>query len=104
MCEGTIGVESMKLLLGLDCDQGIEDEIANALTSDGIAWHIVCDIIDETGEEGDLEYLVESDEFKAGQGILRDGRWRWCIRQCSLSRDLDGGQLRRWIGYVGETI
>lgn len=104
MRKSTIGVESMKLLLGLDCGQGLEDELANALAFNAIAWLIVCDILDETSEEGDLEKLVESDEFKAGQGICCDGSWRWTIGQCSLGGKFDSSQLRRWVGDVGKAI
>ena len=104
MCKSTIGVESVKLLLGLNSGEGIDDKLLDAVAADAVARHIVCDVVDEIGEEGDLEQLVEGNELKAGQGVCCDGSWRWTIGQSSLGSDLDGGQLRRWIGDVGETV
>ena len=74
--EGAVGVEGMKLFLGLDGCDSAEDgvDVVIALV---VAVDFVGDIGDELGEEGDFGELVEGDEFEAGQGVAGDVcRWR----------------------------
>lgn len=104
MCKGTIGIERVELFLGLDCGEGVEHELLDPVAADAVAWHIVCDVVDEIGKEGDLEQLVESDELETGQSVCCDRGWRWAVGQCSVGLLFDGGELRRRVGDVGEAV
>ena len=54
-----------------------------------IAVHIVGDVLDELGEEGDFKDFVESDELQVGKTISADiGGWS-SVRERSLSLNLD---------------
>ena len=70
--ESSVSVESVKLLLGLDCGESVEDKLLDTVASDFIAWYIVRDVVDQICEEGDLEEFVESDQFKTRHGVCCD--------------------------------
>ena len=102
--EGAVGVEGMKLFLGLDgCDSG-EDGVDGVLITVVVAVDFVGDVEDELGEEGDFGELVEGDEFEAGQGVASDVcRWR-AIGEAAMCRLLNACELAGGVGDVGEPI
>ena len=67
-----------------------------------IARYIVGDILDELGEEGDFKNFVKSDKLQVGKAVSADiGGWS-CIRERSLSLNLD--VFQRIIAGIWKTI
>lgn len=104
MGERAVCVESVKLLLRLDGRECCDDNVARAAVVELEARDIVCDVAEQLSEEGDLEQLVEGDEFKTGLGICRDRGGRRAIRECAVCLLLDGSQLGGGVGDLGEAV
>jgi hypothetical protein len=77
----------------LDSDQDLEDEVTSILILDLKTVDIVGDVVDQAGEEGDLEVLVELDQLKVGDALIADLWWSTTIRQCAVSEELNLLQL-----------
>lgn len=61
--ERAVCIESVKLLLRLDGRECCDDGVALVAVGELEAGDIVCDVAEQLSEEGDLEQLVEGDEF-----------------------------------------
>lgn len=80
-----------------DLDQGGFLEGAGA-----VARHVVGDVLEQLGEEGDLGELVEGDEAQRGERVWLD-RWRWwAVGQSASGGLLDSKGLGR--GWVREVV
>ena len=62
-------VVCVKLFLCLNCHQSIDDSLTKILVLKAEAWHVIGDIEEQIGEEGNLEYLVERDQLNACQVV-----------------------------------
>lgn len=65
-CEDTVGAERVKFFLTLDDSECFEHEVLYAVVVGFETRDVVGDVVDQRGEEGDFEELVESDQFEDG--------------------------------------
>ena len=69
--QDAVCTEIVEFFLGLDCGESVEDNVSDCWASDLEAGDVVRDVLDQAGEEGNLEELVECDELEDGLAGVR---------------------------------
>jgi hypothetical protein len=102
-----VGVEGVELFLGYDCVKSGEHEgdglvIANVVSV--VALDLVGDVVDELGEEGDLDEFVEGDKLETCLGIFGDTCWGCAVGKAAMCGCFDLGEDSGGVGNYREAI
>lgn len=86
--EDGIGAEEVEFFLGLDGGEGVDDEVFGVLRgAEGEGGG--GEVLEEGGEEGDLEELVKGDSLEGrGSGVGKGGR-EGCVGESAVRLELD---------------
>ena len=74
----------MELLLGLDCDQRLENEVSDTGAANFKAGYVVGDVRDQACEECDLERFIEGNELQSGDTGGVEFSWAWGVWQSAV--------------------
>ncbi len=97
--QGIVCVQRMKFFLCLNSIERGQDVFLLLLVVDMVPIHVIGDVGNELGKEGDLGQLVEGDEAETVLGVVGDvGRWG-AVGDRSVCSEFDRSQLRRIRGW-----
>lgn len=87
-----VGVDGVEFFLRLDRRDGADHAGLFPGVGDAEALDVVGDVVQQVGEECDLEQFVERDQSEACQVVVREPRWCSPIRLGPLSLHFNGLQ------------